>query len=1198
MTTRIKLRRDTATNWEDVNPVLALGEAGYDTTHHEIRVGDGSTAWIDLPPIGGSGGNILISQNQSHNLILNNNGFLMSGTGGEYDIEIGRDPADNHTRAHIYISQDDPYIRSEVISTTNQNYANDMLWHDTWFSRYSKVTTDAYGVHIKNAQWSGPANEYSNKWTFTKDGIFDLPPRAEIRANPYSQGDGGGASYPVPGDNADRSLTLTANTVLIGGGRLDVAGGQRDGWIASLGPFPNTTNDYWYEATTVDPSGNVYAAGGSYANNHHSIVTKFWANGAVIWNKYIDYDGTPYASEPNSITYNSHNDTVVLSTNFFNGVDFITHFTLDPITGAVNDNVTITNSQPYNLNLRDVATTTWGSSDLIYVGNRDSGRAYIAPDVSGITQLIPTRLVVAGDTFIGNLIPAVSTGTWTMFGTGITGNVAINNINNFTGVTASRNSGSGTGTDAAFAVSYTPGGAYQIQVTAAGTNYDDTDVLKILGTQLGGATPANDLTFHVTTDAGGITGVNTVTGTATTRWSLGLNGNPVDFTAIETPTITTATQQDGFLVWSSYQAIVGNVGYDTINTVTAEYDTTDGYLFIGGRTQLYGASSRPKAYIAKVNMDGAYVEWARCVDDYTAHGGAQNGGEVTGVVCDSARAVISVAYNNDSGIVITKVDTTGTMVWQRTLYTYGPMNGATGIALGDDDSVLITSAYLAYQQQSNWDLLIVKIDKNGNQLWTRGLGTLQNDYTEWENNARDITVSGDYYYINGWSNGVANQRNNNSNGFVAKFNLDGTGVGRFDDFYYQSLDGGTDFGIVANTAANAITLSWRTISGTGEAFNISGLSDISTVNEGSDVLLVNTGGPGIVQGVNEIKFSNGSSISNVLEEGLIMWQPESVPGGSENSEYVGMAFGGNASSNFQPNVMVSAGRTAYTIDDGNNLEYYHFPYSGPEPHNQQVNIDIIAEGGDANNVSNWHFDENGNMYLPAQAGYLLNPTSIANAPVNYGNGKTGWSFNLSDNPKLATLVQAGDFAIDPNNASNMTVVIETRIADGVFYANVATAWSGPGVPAVTFSNQQTNGIVFSDGSKQQTAGRKIIAGYPGDRNNSRSYGVSYNSTASLIWTASSAEINAFRGTVRCQINDSSIGIKLYEVVGGSYNGNGGDFDMAVTPLFELSGTVADPVTFQLTWDAGDRILRIFALAPANVTAYVTCDITEFGYTHD
>ena len=70
------------------------------------------------------------------------------------------------------------------------------------------------------------------------------------------------------------------------------------------------------------------------------------------------------------------------------------------------------------------------------------------------------------------------------------------------------------------------------------------------------------------------------------------------------------------------------------------------------------------------------------------------------------------------------------------------------------------------------------------------------------------------------------------------------------------------------------------------------------------------------------------------------------------------------------------------------------------------------------------------------------------------------------------------------------------------------------------------------------------------------------------------------------------------MVGGSYNGNGGDFDMAVTPLFELSGTVADPVTFQLTWDAGDRILRIFALAPANVTAYVTCDITEFGYTHD
>jgi hypothetical protein len=48
MTTRIKLRRDTYQNWYDANPVLALGEAGYDITNNKLKIGDGVTAWRTL----------------------------------------------------------------------------------------------------------------------------------------------------------------------------------------------------------------------------------------------------------------------------------------------------------------------------------------------------------------------------------------------------------------------------------------------------------------------------------------------------------------------------------------------------------------------------------------------------------------------------------------------------------------------------------------------------------------------------------------------------------------------------------------------------------------------------------------------------------------------------------------------------------------------------------------------------------------------------------------------------------------------------------------------------------------------------------------------------------------------------------------------------------------------------------------------
>lgn len=48
-TTRMQQRRDTTANWETVNPVLLLGEMGYDTDVDKFKIGDGATAWLLLP---------------------------------------------------------------------------------------------------------------------------------------------------------------------------------------------------------------------------------------------------------------------------------------------------------------------------------------------------------------------------------------------------------------------------------------------------------------------------------------------------------------------------------------------------------------------------------------------------------------------------------------------------------------------------------------------------------------------------------------------------------------------------------------------------------------------------------------------------------------------------------------------------------------------------------------------------------------------------------------------------------------------------------------------------------------------------------------------------------------------------------------------------------------------------------------------
>lgn len=42
---KIKLRRDTYTNWFNANPVLALGEPAYDTSNNKLKIGDGTSDW-------------------------------------------------------------------------------------------------------------------------------------------------------------------------------------------------------------------------------------------------------------------------------------------------------------------------------------------------------------------------------------------------------------------------------------------------------------------------------------------------------------------------------------------------------------------------------------------------------------------------------------------------------------------------------------------------------------------------------------------------------------------------------------------------------------------------------------------------------------------------------------------------------------------------------------------------------------------------------------------------------------------------------------------------------------------------------------------------------------------------------------------------------------------------------------------------
>ena len=56
MATKIQFRKDTGANWSSVNPVLADGEMGLNTTDRTFKLGNGVTAWNSLTTISGPAG--------------------------------------------------------------------------------------------------------------------------------------------------------------------------------------------------------------------------------------------------------------------------------------------------------------------------------------------------------------------------------------------------------------------------------------------------------------------------------------------------------------------------------------------------------------------------------------------------------------------------------------------------------------------------------------------------------------------------------------------------------------------------------------------------------------------------------------------------------------------------------------------------------------------------------------------------------------------------------------------------------------------------------------------------------------------------------------------------------------------------------------------------------------------------------------
>lgn len=77
-TVQIQLRNDTAADWVTANPTLKQGEFGFELVTGNIKVGDGTTAWNDLP-YNNSGGALIPNGSRGTPNLITASGLTILG---------------------------------------------------------------------------------------------------------------------------------------------------------------------------------------------------------------------------------------------------------------------------------------------------------------------------------------------------------------------------------------------------------------------------------------------------------------------------------------------------------------------------------------------------------------------------------------------------------------------------------------------------------------------------------------------------------------------------------------------------------------------------------------------------------------------------------------------------------------------------------------------------------------------------------------------------------------------------------------------------------------------------------------------------------------------------------------------------------------------------------------------------------------
>ena len=208
-------------------------------------------------------------------------------------------------------------------------------------------------------------------------------------------------------------------------------------------------------------------------------------------------------------------------------------------------------------------------------------------------------------------------------------------------------------------------------------------------------------------------------------------------------------------------------------------------------------------------------------------------------------------------LLVTKINGDGAVLWQ---FRYGN-NAPLGIydasvAIDLRDNSIIIGGEMNSIASRNNDFIVLKFSTTGSVLWQRSLGT-NNDENVWYNDGHQVvSISGDYYYLAGTTQGYGGTRN----AVAMRLPLDGSGVGNniggVWNYYDESINE-WNFETLSTQSANITGLTSRT-----ELLSASYPTLTSTTDTYANIVVpVYTGAGGTIEKVKSIVFEDGTELT-------------------------------------------------------------------------------------------------------------------------------------------------------------------------------------------------------------------------------------------------------------------------------------------------------------------------------------------------